>query len=96
MQFVQNDQPVLLRTVPGPVTQLTSVDDDRVMITLDGNMCTVFFKILRIEIVMTWHGNHMEYSICIPPPFCSVSIGHLGNCDGNGANDVARDINACE
>ena len=88
MQFVQNDVAVLLETIP-TVRQLTSVDNEHVQITISGNSMTANIKGLNIRITATWHGRFINYQICVPQSLCRVSVGHLGNCDGNPNNDVS-------
>lgn len=92
MQFVNNDEAVLLRTVgPGAVEQLNSVDDDDVRITLNGNQCDAFFKKLFITITMSFHFRHfINFDIYVPRSLCRLSFGHLSNCDGIQGNDASQ------
>ena len=92
LQFVHNDQVILLRTIPTPVQQIVSVDDERVNIIRSGNSLTANIKGLNIQITAIWHPRHrfINYRVFVPRFLCEISFGHLGNCDGNRNNDVSR------
>ena len=89
---MHNDEPVLLQTVP-TVQQVSSVDNDRVKITLYGNTMTAEVKVLNIRITASWHNfdvyRYINYQIFVPCFLCEISFGHLGNCDGDKSNDFS-------
>ena len=91
---MNNDQAVLLQTVP-TVEQVSSVDNDHVQITQSGNRITANIKVLNIRITATWYGRYINYQVFAPAFLCQISLGHLGNCDGNRGNDYAGP-NECE
>ena len=97
---MQNDQPLLLRTVPTPAQQVNNVDDEHVNIVRTGNSLTANIKDLNIRITATVHSFgagyfYINYQICVPRFLCELSIGHLGNCDDNPNNDISGS-NDCE
>ncbi len=63
LQFVQNDELVLLQTVPS-LQQVNSVDNEDVLITLEGNECIVIFKKLKIRLKFHWFDlNHSSQGV---------------------------------
>ena len=94
LQFVHNDEEILLQTIPTPVQEVTGdVDNEYVDITHSGNMLTAIIKNLHIRIVASWHIDrkiyrYVNYHVFVPHYLCEESFGHLGNCDGNPDNDV--------
>jgi hypothetical protein len=94
VQFVQDDQAVLLQTIPKPAQAVGDVDDLRVNIKRTGNTLTANIKQLNIRITATWHAYNsifrfINYQVYVPRFLCERSIGHLGNCDDNPDNDVS-------
>ena len=96
MQFVKDDQPVIIDTITGEY--LTAVDNDDIKITLTDDdiyglhrvQCVAFFKKLFIRIEITYLPDYfcMCYFIYVPRSFCRNAVGHLGNCDDNSTNDA--------
>ncbi len=90
-QFVQNDEPVLLRTFPLPVERHETVDDQYVDIVRSGNLLTANIKNLYIRITARFHRYrqyvYINYNIFVPRLLCESSFGHLGNCGDNTNND---------
>ena len=97
---MQNDEPLLLRTIPAPVQPVTIVNDQLVYIELIGNTMMAFVKDLNIRIVARFYNYfgiyiYIDYQICVPRFLCELSFGHLGNCDDDLSNDVSGP-NDCE
>ena len=96
---MQNDQPLLLKTVgPGAVEEVRgNVDDENVFIRRNGNNVVAFLKNSFIRIDMTWSGGqlpHINFQICMPSELCVFTVsGHLGNCDGDPNNDISTPDN---
>ena len=86
LQFVHNNQAVLLQTIPS-VQPVDNVNNDRVQITLNGNSMTANIKVLNIRITATWYQDrqfkHINFHIFVPRFLCNISFGHLGNCKGS-------------
>ena len=96
LQFIHDDQEVLLNTINGQDQTISEVDDsgvdnDRVQITLIGNQMTANIKFLNIRITATWHTDrqfrYINYHVLVPQFLCEISSGHLGNCDGDPGNE---------
>ena len=93
LQFMQNDEVVLLQTVPS-LKLVTSVDNDDVLITLEGNECVAIFKKLNFGVKFTWMAAGMDSYLCyeltdVTRELCMNAYGHMGNCDLNPDNDKA-------
>ena len=88
IQFVNNDQAVLLQTVP-TVRQVHNMNDEYVQISQSGRSMTAHIKVLNIRITATWHGRYINYQVFAPRFLCRISFGHLGSCDGNPGNDYS-------
>jgi hypothetical protein len=84
------DRAVLLKTKgPGSGEQMTTVEDDDVSITQNGNSCSAFIKTQNILLSMRWRGFYMDFEMWVPRSTCSNAVGHLGRCDRNRENDVS-------
>ena len=96
---MQNDEPILLRTIPEPIQPVTNVNDELVDIVRTGNSMTANIKNLNIRITATLYQFsiylYINYQICVPRFLCELSFGHLGNCDDDLSNDVSGP-NDCE
>ena len=99
LQFVHNDEAVLLQTFPTVEEIGGIVDNDYLTISRFANAMTADIKVLNIRIVATWNRyniyRYINYQVFVPRFLCQVSFGHLGSCDDNPANDYASP-NDCE
>ena len=87
-----NNQPVLVQTIPAPVTQVGAVNNQNVKITLTSHTFTAIIKSLNIRIEARRYFYRIifvNYNVFVPRRACERSYGHLGNCDGNPNNDVS-------
>lgn len=91
IQFVNRNQPVLLRTIgPGAVSETNFVDNEDVTITRSGNTCNAFIKERNIQVFMSWRGTFMNrFRVFVPRSACAISFGHVGKCDGIVNNDIS-------
>lgn len=97
-----DDEPRLIRTVePGAGQEVTStVDDEHVEITKNGNNVVAFMKASFIEVDMTWifwqgrrrSARFINFRICLPSSICQQHSveGHLGNCNEDNSDDHSR------
>ena len=84
LQFVVDRRPVFYRTYPGPAFPISSIDDNDVKISLNGNVGQVHFKKMCIDLTMTYFTrDYIDYKICVPKNICTRSTGHLGSCTEN-------------
>ena len=90
MQFVHNDQPRLIQTVgTGAVREITSIETNNARVSRSGSSLNAFMKNSNIQVTANWNRNYMNFNMRVPRSLCLRSVGHLGNCDGNGGNDIA-------
>ena len=99
LQFVHNDELVLLQTVPS-LQQVDSADNDDILLTLDGNECIAIFKKLKIRLKFTYISGtrtYVDYELTsIPKELCEKAYGHLGSCDLNRDNDKEAGPDECK
>ena len=91
MQFIHNDQLRLIQTAgAGAVQDIVSTETSNARVSITGGSLNAFMKKSNIEITATWrHGIYLDWEIRVPRSLCLSSVGHLGSCDGNPANDIA-------
>ena len=98
LQFVRDNQAVVVQTAPTPVQEVGDVDNENVRITLVGSTLNVYIKPLNSLIEAEWYSrNYMNYRMFVPSSVCRASYGHLANCDSNLSNDVSVfGVNDCK
>ena len=90
MQFMHNDQLRLIQTAgAGAVQDIVSMETSNARVSISGTSLNAFMKKSNIELTATWHEIYLNWEIRVPRSLCLSSVGHLGSCDGNPANDKA-------
>ena len=68
---------------------IISMETNNAKVSRSGSSLNAFMKKSNIELTATWYGKYMNWDIRVPRSLCQSSVGHLGSCDGNPANDIA-------